>query len=96
MPPRLNRRLRNIHATLAPVIVLPLLLTLTTGVVFQLAMASGNTQAFLWVLEVHRGHFGPLNLEMIYPFLNALGLLTLIVTGTVLWWQRPSRPWVQR
>lgn len=43
MPPRLNRRLRNIHATPAPVMVLPLLLTLTTGVVFQLAMASGNT-----------------------------------------------------
>lgn len=70
--------------------VLPLLLTLTTGVLFQLAVASNRASDFLWLLELHRGKFGQINLDMAYPFLNALGLLTLLITGVLMWFKSPS------
>jgi hypothetical protein len=88
----INRvRLRQLHKALVPFMVLPLLLTLTTGTLFQFAVASDRTNDFLWLLELHRGKFGQINLEFLYPILNALGLLTLIVTGSIMWFQSPSR-----
>lgn len=84
-------RLRQLHRALAPIMVLPLLLTLTTGMLFQLAIASDRASDFIWLLELHRGVFGPINLDMAYPFLNALGLLTLVITGSLMWWRSPSR-----
>lgn len=84
-------RLRQLHRALVPVMVLPLLLTLTTGVLFQFAVASDRANDFLWLLELHRGKFGQINLDLVYPFLNALGLLTLLITGVLMWLQSPSR-----
>lgn len=84
-------RLRQIHRALVPVMILPLLLTLTTGVLFQFAVASDRTNEFLWLLELHRGKFGQLNLDAVYPILNALGLLTLILTGLIMWLQVPRK-----
>jgi hypothetical protein len=88
----INRaRLRQLHTALVPFMVLPLLLTLTTGVLFQLAVASDRANDFLWLLDLHRGTFGRVNLDFIYPILNALGLLTLLITGVLMWLQFPSR-----
>jgi len=88
----INRvRLRRLHKALVPFMVLPLLLTLTTGTLFQFAVAGDRANDFLWLLELHRGKFGQVNLEFLYPILNALGLLTLIVTGSIMWFQSPSR-----
>lgn len=84
-------RLRQLHRALVPIMVLPLLLTLTTGVLFQFAVASDRANDFLWLLELHRGKFGQINLDFVYPFLNALGLLTLLITGVLMWLQTPSR-----
>jgi uncharacterized iron-regulated membrane protein len=67
----------------------PLLLTLTTGMLFQRAIALGRGSDFVWLLALHRGKFGSINLELVYPFLNGLGLLTLVVTGLLMWWRRP-------
>jgi uncharacterized iron-regulated membrane protein len=76
--------------------VAPLLLTVVTGVGFQLAIATGQTRAFIWLMEFHRGHFGPINLEMVYPYLNGLGLLVMVVTGILMWLkQRPNQRRVQ-
>ncbi|MEL6353298.1 MAG: PepSY domain-containing protein [Cyanobacteria bacterium J06627_28] len=88
----INRvRLRQLHKALVPFMVLPLLLTLTTGTLFQFAVAIDRANDFLWLLELHRGKFGQVNLEFLYPILNALGLLTLIITGSIMWFQSPSR-----
>lgn len=84
-------RYRQLHRALVPFVTLPLLLTLTTGMGFQFAVASGNADNFLWLLELHRGKFGNINLELIYPVLNALALLTLVVTGLTMWLQLPRR-----
>jgi hypothetical protein len=78
-------RLRQIHSWLAPIMFVPILLTLTTGSLFQVAAITGKTQDFLWLLELHRGKFGRINLEIIYPFLNAFGVLFLAVTGIMMW-----------
>lgn len=70
---------------------LPLLLTATTGTAFQLAANSGKAADFIWLLEIHKGHYGPLNLSAVYPFLNGLGLLALLSTGFVMWLQTRPR-----
>ena len=78
-------RFRQLHKALVPFVAFPLLLTLTTGMGFQFAVAGGRANDFLWLLELHRGKFGSINLELIYPILNALGLLTLVITGLIMW-----------
>ncbi len=80
-------RIRQLHSLFAPVMLLPLILTLITGSLFQIAIFTGKSEEFLWLLEWHRGKFGRINLEMIYPFLNAFGLLMLAVTGIIMWFQ---------
>lgn len=85
-------RLRQLHKALVPVMLVPLLLTLVTGMGFQMAIVTGKGSEFSWLLALHRGKFGAINLEMFYPFLNGLGLLTMLITGFVMWWRSPSRP----
>lgn len=84
-------RLRQLHRALVPVLIVPLLLTVITGVGFQSAVVGDHAADWLWLLDLHRGKFGRINLEQVYPFLNGLGLLMLVVTGASLWWQTPSR-----
>jgi len=69
----------------------PVLLTITTGSLFQVAVLTGKGDKFLWLLDLHRGKFGTINLEIIYPFLNAFGLLFLAVTGITIWFQTRRR-----
>ena len=77
--------IRHLHRTLAPIMLLPLLLTVITGVVYQIVDLADKGDSFDWLLDWHKGHFGTLNLEVIYPFLNAFGLCVLLFTGMALW-----------
>jgi hypothetical protein len=79
------QNISHLHRLLAPIMLLPLLLTTITGTVYQVVDLAGQGKAFKWLLHWHKGHFGPLNLEVIYPFLNALGLFILLFTGIFLW-----------
>ena len=81
-------RWRKLHRILAPVMILPVLLTLITGSIYQLVDLSGQGERFDWLLDLHKGHFGILNLETIYPFLNSIGLLILAITGISMWLQK--------
>lgn len=89
----LKARLRYWHHIFAPIMFLPVLLTAITGSLFQVAVITGKGESFLWLLELHRGKFGSLNLEFIYPLLNAFGVLFVAITGIVMWLQikRKSR-----
>ncbi|MBW4623381.1 MAG: PepSY domain-containing protein [Cyanosarcina radialis HA8281-LM2] len=87
-------RFRQLHRALAPVMIVPLLISLTTGTIYQILDVAGKDSDFRWLLDIHKGDFGILNLEAIYPFLNALGLLVLLATGFSLWWQ-PRRKKVE-
>ncbi len=86
-----DRRLRHIKYALAPFVILPLLITLTTGSLYQAADLAGKGEQFDWLLSIHKGNFGPVKLEFIYPFLNALGLLIMAVAGVLLWYKASAR-----
>jgi uncharacterized iron-regulated membrane protein len=81
---------RKFHRVVAPIMVMPLFVTIATGVGFQTAIALGQGNNFLWLLDLHRGKFGRINLEMIYPFLNGLGLLCLVISGLLIWLKIPK------
>ncbi|MBF2056973.1 MAG: hypothetical protein IGQ45_07070 [Cyanobacterium sp. T60_A2020_053] len=82
-----QKQLRRLHRFLAPFTVIPILITLFTGVFFELAVTVDKFDEFSWLLSWHRGDFGILDLSKFYPFLNALGLFFLAISGISLWWQ---------
>ncbi|MDX2271860.1 MAG: PepSY domain-containing protein [Cyanobacteriota bacterium] len=77
--------IRKAHRVIAPVMILPILLTVTTGSLYQIALLTGKAGDFYWLIEAHKGTWGPVNLQVIYPFLNALGLLVMAATGISMW-----------
>jgi uncharacterized iron-regulated membrane protein len=90
----INKRslnIRTIHRTIAPIMLFPLLLTAITGVIYQFFDLAGNEKVAKWLIDLHKGDFGILNLEVIYPFLNALGLIILLFTGISMWVQMWSK-----
>ena len=71
-----QRKARKVHRWLVPIAALPLLITAGTGSLYSLLLEQG-IDAF-WLLKLHTGNFGVLNLQPVYPML--LGGLTIIVT----------------
>ena len=80
-------RLRHFHYIIAPIMFLPIFLTAITGSLFQVAVITGKSTDYLWLLDLHRGKFGSINLELVYPLVNAFGVLFLAITGMVMWLQ---------
>lgn len=86
-PRSLLATLRRAHATVAPLVLLPLLLTVCTGTSYRLLRdwgGLGRDQAH-WLMVLHEGEwlrqwFGP-NGETVYVLLNGLGLLWMLATG---------------
>ena len=73
-----QRQARRIHRWLVPIAAAPLLLTAITGSLYSALLEQG-IDAF-WLLKIHTGQFGALNLQPIYPIL--LGSLTILVTAS--------------
>jgi len=91
MPPRRHqqRQARRLHRWLVPIAAAPLLLTAGTGSLYSLLLEQ-DIDAF-WLLKIHTGDFGPINLQPIYSVI--LGVLTVVVTvsGLVLLIRTPAR-----
>jgi len=79
------QKLKQLHSFVAPIVIIPIVLTLVTGSIYQAFDLTGKGDGVDWLLALHKGHFGPLNLEVVYPFLNALGLLFMAITGGSMW-----------
>lgn len=77
------RTFRQIHRTVAPLVLLPLLVTVTTGLVYRLGKSwFGLSRDQVHILMViHEGEYLGHQLEPIYVLLNALGLLFMLTTG---------------
>ncbi len=75
---RSTRRFRRLHRLLVPLAAAPLLLTAASGSLYSLLLEQG-IDAF-WLLRIHTGRFGPLNLQPWYSLL--LGALTMVVIGS--------------
>ena len=86
-----KRFLRKLHLSLVPIMVAPLVITVLSGTLFQGAVLAGRGVDFIWLLNLHKGNWGFINLEKIYPFLNGFGLLLLIISGSVMWWTTRPR-----
>ena len=84
-----QRQARRLHRWLVPIAAAPLLLTAGTGSLYSLLLEH-DIDAF-WLLKIHTGDFGPINLQPIYSVI--LGVLTVVVTvsGLVLLIRRPAR-----
>ncbi len=82
---------RKYHRFLAPILLLPLTLTVITGMLVTLVEEwhlPGLKRSLL--MDIHTGEI--FHLEAIYPLLDGLGLLALILTGlSMLGWFKPKR-----
>ena len=74
---------RKLHGTIAPIVLLPLFVTVLTGVTYRLGKSwfglSRDQVHFLMV--IHEGEYLGHTLEPIYVLLNGLGLLWMLITG---------------
>ncbi len=75
MPRAVSTRFRRAHRVVVPIAAAPLLLTAASGSLYSLLLERG-IDAF-WLLKIHTGKFGPINLQPYYSML--LGGLTLVV-----------------
>ncbi|GAB4540358.1 MAG: hypothetical protein Tsb0014_31510 [Pleurocapsa sp.] len=76
----MNRLFRKYHRTLAIILSLPILLTIITGIgysIFDEWFEQGELGELM--LQIHTMEI--LHLEKIYPLLNGLGLIGLLITG---------------
>lgn len=78
-------KIRQWHRWLAPIMILPILFTVITGIVFQIGELNGLDVE--WVISWHKGDFGFIDVEKSFPFLNGIGLLFLTGTGISMWWK---------
>ena len=75
--------LRKLHRAVAPIIMLPLFVTIITGMTYRLGKSwlglSKDQVHFLMV--IHEGEYLGKQLEPVYVLLNGLGVLFMLVTG---------------
>ena len=76
---------RRAHRAVVPIAVAPLLLTAVTGILFSLLEAR-DVEAE-WLLALHIGHFGPLDLEPFYSVILGVCVLVLSGSGLSLWFK---------
>ena len=76
-------RARELHRALAPWVLMPLLVTMTTGVSYRLARdwLGCSREQVHWLMVMHEGEWMGSSLEPVFVLLNALGLLWMLVTG---------------
>lgn len=91
------QRLRDSHTALAPLVLLPLLVTASTGLGYRLLRdwaGLGRDQAHL-LMVIHEGEWlKPLlgsEAETFYVLLNGLGLLWMLSSGVAMLAQRLRR-----
>lgn len=75
---RLSRRSRRLHRQLVPIAALPLALTASSGALYETALSFDLDAP--WLLRLHTGHFGVINLQPWYA--AVMGVLTLILIAS--------------
>jgi uncharacterized iron-regulated membrane protein len=76
---------RSAHRAIVPIAAAPLILTAITGILFSLLEA--RDIELEWLLALHIGHFGPLDLEPFYSVILGICVLVLSGSGLSLWFK---------
>lgn len=82
MMKHLNPRYRKLHRLVVPIAAIPLALTSMSGAIYGTVLAM-NIDA-PWLLRLHTGNFGVINLQPIYSPLIGLMTLVLVASGIAL------------
>ena len=61
--------------------VLPIIFTVITGVIYQIGELGGFEDQIRFIIHWHKGNFGYLDFQKSFPFLNGVGMLVLSITG---------------
>ena len=73
---------RKLHRLVVPIAAIPLLITAASGSLYGLLLEQGIDAC--WLLKIHTGKFGVLNLQPYYSLLLGLLTLVLIASGLLL------------
>ena len=78
--------LRKFHKVLAPIVFLPLFVTVITGIAYRLGIAwFGLTKEQVYILvKIHEGAVLGDFLRPFYVLLNGIGLLWMLITGLII------------
>ena len=89
----LSAQVRELHRRVAPFVLLPLLITVCSGVSYRLARdwLGFDRDQVHWLMVVHEGEWLGQELEPVFVLLNAVGLLWMLVTGAGLLFERWRR-----
>jgi uncharacterized iron-regulated membrane protein len=74
---------RQFHKVLAPWVFLPLFLSSITGLLYRISkdLLGYSRDQVHWLMSLHEGEWLGKNGELIYVFLNSLGVLWMLITG---------------
>ena len=74
---------RQLHKTLAPWVILPLFLSASTGLFYRISkdLLGFSRDQVHWLMSLHEGEWLGENGELIYVFLNSLGVFWMLITG---------------
>ena len=79
-------RLRELHRSVAPFVLAPLLVTVFSGVSYRLARDwfGASREQVHWLMVVQEGEWLGSMLDPMVVLLTAIGLLWMLITGMVL------------
>ena len=85
---------RQFHKALAPWVFLPFLISATTGLFYRISkdLLGYSRDQVHWLMSLHEGEWLGDNGELIYVFLNSLGLLWMLISGFQMYSKKISFP----
>ena len=85
---------RQFHKALAPWVFLPLLISALTGLFYRISkdLLGFSRDQVHWLMSIHEGEWLGQNGELIYVFLNSLGLLWMLISGFQMFSKKISFP----
>ena len=86
-------RVRELHQRIAPLVLLPLFVTVCSGVGYRLARDwfGASREQVHWLMTLHEGEWLGPTLEPVVVLMNAVGLLWMLITGLALLIERWRR-----
>ena len=86
-------RVRELHQRIAPFVLLPLFVTVRSGVGYRLARDwfGASREQVHWLMTLHEGEWLGPTLEPVVVLMNAVGLLWMLITGLALLIERWRR-----